>query len=295
METPDQVEALRQVHDICDDIAGKVFEHQQVWYREYMGYRIPEGQLDKQEILGYIKGRIQDAEAIIADTDWDDSYQPPLAATVVASILNALDKRTHRLVNLKTDFGPAIYRAILDEEPPRFGIEIPDSNLRAVISDNLNKARGAPITRADMATLTRIGAGGKNINDLTGLEYATNLTRLNLDINQISDIAALSTLTKLTRLDLSFNGISDIAALSGLTNLTSLYLYDNQISDLAPLSRLTNLTMLSLEENQISDLAALSGLTNLEVLWLDDNPLSATSINTHIPALEARRGVSVIF
>lgn len=121
MDTLDQVEALRQVHDICNEVADKVFEHQQVWYREYMGYRIPEGQMDKQEILGYIKGRIQEAEAIIADTDWDGSYHPPLTATVVVSILNALDKKTHRLVNMPKYSGTtfrAIYRAILDDKPP---------------------------------------------------------------------------------------------------------------------------------------------------------------------------------
>ena len=117
MDRPDQVEALRQVHDICNEVADKVFEHQQVWYREYHGYRIPEGQMDMQEIRIHIGARLKDAEAIIADTDWDDSYQPPLSATVVASILNALDKRTHRLVNFRSGLGPEIYRAILDEEP----------------------------------------------------------------------------------------------------------------------------------------------------------------------------------
>ena len=122
-------------------------------------------------------------------------------------------------------------------------VEIPDANLRAVISDSLGKASGETITRADKATLTRINAGWDNITDLTGLEYATNLTRLSLSRNQISDIAVLSGLTKLTHLWLDVDRISDIAVLSGLTKLTELYLRDNQISDsdIAVLSRLTNL------------------------------------------------------
>ena len=149
-------------------------------------------------------------------------------------------------------------------------VEIPDGNLRAVISDSLGKARGAPINRADMATLRRIDAGGypsNNISDLTGLEYATNLTELSLIANQISDISPLSGLTNLTYLDLEGNQISDIAALAGLTNLTHLSLGDNEISDISPLS----------------------GLTNLTSLDLSYNPLSATSINTYIPALQSRR------
>ena len=52
---------------------------------------------------------------------------------------------------------------------------IPDANLRAVITDSLGKARNASITRAEMATLTRIDAYNKGIRNLTGLEHATNL------------------------------------------------------------------------------------------------------------------------
>ena len=41
---------------------------------------------------------------------------------------------------------------------------------------SLSKASGAPITQAEMATLTRLDAPNKNIRDLTGLEFAINLT-----------------------------------------------------------------------------------------------------------------------
>ena len=118
--------------------------------------------------------------------------------------------------------------------PPGSGgsetVVISDANLRAVISDSLGKARGAPITRADMATLRRIEARNANINDLKGLEFATELTELSLSNNQISDIAALSSLTNLEELDLYNNQISDIISLSGLTNLKWLDLYNNPLS-----------------------------------------------------------------
>ena len=80
-----------------------------------------------------------------------------------------------------------------------------------------------------------------------------------------------------------------------MTNLTGLWLGDNAVSDLTPLAGLTNLTELRLENNNISDLAPLVenpglGLGN----WLDvrGNPLSDESINTHIPALQARGVIS---
>ena len=72
-------------------------------------------------------------------------------------------------------------------------VSIPDANLRAVIADILGKASGAPITRAEMASLTRLDAPDKNISDLTGLEFATGLTGLNLRYeNLISDVSALA-------------------------------------------------------------------------------------------------------
>ena len=187
-------------------------------------------------------------------------------------------------------------------------VVISDANLRAVISDSLGKARDTPITRADMATLRRLEARNANINNLTGLEFATELTLLDLggesvadtiiNSNAITDLAPLQALTRLDTLDLDRNAITDIAALSGLTNLewlslggntisdsdisvlsglinlTVLYLYTNQISDITALSRLTNLRSLGLDTNQISDIAALSGLINLTVLSLSVNQIS---------------------
>ncbi len=151
------------------------------------------------------------------------------------------------------------------EETP---ITIPDANLRVAIETALGKARGAPITRAEMASLTRLEASSSDISDLTGLEFATGLIPLNLSYNIISDITPLSGLIKLTSLDLSYNIISDITPLAGLTNLTSLDLSYNIISDITSLSGLTNLTSLRLHDNFFSDISPLSGLTRLISLSL---------------------------
>ena len=226
-------------------------------------------------------------------------------------------------------------------------VAIPDARLRAVIEDSLGKASDAPITQAEMASLTHLTAPNKNIRDLTGLEFAVNLTELDLgaevvggewvnsneisnlsplsnlthlqllilDNNSISDVAPLSNLTSLEVLSLDSNSISDVTPLSNLTSLEALHLDSNSISDVTPLSNLTNLRWLYLSDNSISDVAPLSNLTSLERLFLDNNsisdlaplvantglgngddvdvsnnPLSATSINTHIPALLSRGG-----
>ena len=104
--------------------------------------------------------------------------------------------------------------------------------------------------------------------DLTALEI--------LELNGVNgdglDLSALSRLPRLRFLRLSRNGISD-SALSELMNLHSL-------------------TLLNLASNRISDVAPLLSLENLRRLVLMENPLSMASVDTHIPALQAR-GVDV--
>ena len=153
-------------------------------------------------------------------------------------------------------------------------VNIPDPNLRAAIEKALGKASGTTITRADMLTLTKLDARYRSIQDLTGLEFATNLERLYLSYNQVSDVSALASLTELGWLWLNRNQISDVSALASLTNLTRLDIERNRISDVSTLGGLTNLTVLYLSDNRISDVSALRGLTNLKRLYLSDNQIS---------------------
>ena len=166
-------------------------------------------------------------------------------------------------------------------------VTIPDANLRAVIEDSLGKASGAPITRAEMATLTRLDARNSGVRDLTGLDQATNLTWLHLgdvlrsgvgwvNTNRISDFTPLSGLTGLRRLYLSGNSMTDLSALTGLSNLTRLRLDRNSVSDVSALFSLSNLRYLSLDDNQLSGSipVELVRLSNLQWLLLNENRLS---------------------
>ncbi len=189
---------------------------------------------------------------------------------------------------------------VIVEEPDTPQVNIPDANLRAAIERALRKASGAPITVAEMETLTWLEADSDaGISDLTGLEFAANLGGLLLDYNPITDISLLSGLTNLWRLSLSDTNIpdlsplsgltnlellnliatntSDVSPLSGLTNLRSLVLSHNKIADISPLAGLTNLTELNFWENQIEDISPLSGLTNLTRLGLAHNKVSDLS------------------
>ena len=115
-----------------------------------------------------------------------------------------------------------------------FAVEIPDPNLRTIIESNLGVITGAPITADEMATLTHLNAENAAINDLTGLETATNLQYLNLIGNAITDISPLTGLTNLKVLRLEGNAISDLSPLVanvGLGNGDKVVVNDNPLSE----------------------------------------------------------------
>ena len=155
---------------------------------------------------------------------------------------------------------------------------IPDANLRAAVEAALGKASGAPITEAEMSTLTELHAPGANISDLSGLEFAANLAYLDLRYNyEIGDISSLSGLTNLETFYLGCNRFTDLSPLAGLTNLTDLNIGGNGFTDISYLSSMTNLTRLHVGNNDITDISPLSGLVNLTELGLGGNELTDIS------------------
>ena len=167
-------------------------------------------------------------------------------------------------------------------------VNIPDGNLRAMIETALGKKKDEIITKAEMKTLAHLTAD-KDINDLEGLQFATNLTYLHLaahywdreqtewiNLNEISDLSPLAGLTKLTYINIPTNGnITDLSPLRGLSKLTELHLWNNNITDLSPLSGLSNLRVLDVGSNdRLSDLSPLSNLTDLENLQLYYNSIT---------------------
>jgi internalin A len=175
-------------------------------------------------------------------------------------------------------------------------VTFPDANLEAAIRETLNKPTG-DIHSSELAGLKHLYADTKGIVNLTGLEYCINITDLELQNNQISDLTPLTGLVSLQDLNLDYNQISNLTPLAGLVNIQRLYLDFNQITNLSPLAGMTKIAKIMLDNNQISDIKPLVdnwGLAFGDVVYLENNPLSQISINTYIPALQAR-GVQVIW
>ena len=149
------------------------------------------------------------------------------------------------------------------EQKPGAVVDIPDPNLRAAIAEALRKSPNAPITVGEIARLERLDVPHRGIQDLTGLQFATNLRRLYLRGNQVPDLSPLAGLIQLYELTLTFNPVSDISPLRGLINLTRLEIDDNQVSDISPLRNLANLVYLEVDHTLVSDISPVRGLINL--------------------------------
>ena len=164
-------------------------------------------------------------------------------------------------------------------------VNIPDANLRAAIAETLDKQPNVPLTRADMARLGRLIAHNRDISDLTGLEFATNLSEIRANNNLIADVSPLAGLSRLHVIEFRENVIRDLSPLSGLIDLRVLSVNDNLISDLSPVADLRRLVVLEIGDNAISDFSAIAGLTKLEYIRFSNNLFADLSDFEALPSL----------
>jgi hypothetical protein len=76
-------------------------------------------------------------------------------------------------------------------------VEMPDPNLKQAVRETLALSNEIPLTQPEMLRLKTLDARDRQIADLTGLEYATNLIRITLPDNEISDLTPLARLMRL--------------------------------------------------------------------------------------------------
>ena len=178
------------------------------------------------------------------------------------------------------DFPQLVDKTPVVPEPDRLPgtfVHIPDLNLRAAIAEALGKSPNAPITVQEMERLGRLEARDKGIQDLTGLQFGTNLSFLRFDGNEISDLSPLASLINLRELWLHDNPLHDISTVRGLTNLTRLEFDESTVSDISVVRNLTNLTYLEFDHTLVSDISAVRNLTNLTHLEFHDTLVSDLS------------------
>ena len=193
------------------------------------------------------------------------------------------------LANVAEDEATNPNTASLQETVTVAPLWIPDPNLRVAVRQSLGLADGEDFSRQTMLDLALLDADGLQINDLTGLEYATDLSAAELNENEIIDISFLKDLTQLTTLDLSGNRISNISSLENLTQLITLTLENNDIGTILPLAGLTGITMLNLRDNNITDISSLADFAGLTHLDLTNNQIRDVSPILGLKNLEVLR------
>ena len=213
---------------------------------------------------------------------------------------------------IREELGTAITRQSLQKLTH---LEIPNRRIRSL--QGLQHAYH--LRYLDLGSEFIDGIGNVNTNrvsDLSPLVGLPYFTYLRLDRNGISNLSTLARLRPLKYLSLNDNAIQNIAPLAALTGLIELSLDNNAIRNIAPIAGLRRLKYLSLNNNAIQNLFALVGLTELKTLHIFNNaisdlsplldlsligtqwdrtgldirwnPLSYASINTYIPALQAK-------
>ena len=207
------------------------------------------------------------------------------------------------LINIKIFFEeePVIVEGVNINED-----NFPDENFRKwLLSQSYGK--DAVITDAEMTSITKINARSCKIQDLTGIEFFTELTELDVcntvdtpeeNWNKITSID-LSSNTKLRKLWCGYNQITSLDLsdcpdlrnldcgnnllteldVSGNTYLSLLYCMDNQLTELNVVNN-PYLAVLACNGNQLTELDIPENLP-LEQLFCENNNLTTIDVTNH--------------
>ncbi|PGN07095.1 internalin [Bacillus cereus] len=179
-----------------------------------------------------------------------------------------------------------------EEQQDENGNVILDKQLQRHINKyNLNRENlDTPITKKDLLkvkSLIVVEAKNKGIQDVSGLEYMTNLENLTLEEVKLKNIKIISGLRQLKSLSITYGELEDIGPLAELEHIEFLTLRNNKISDLSPLSQMKKIKMLDLNSNYIKDIKPLFTVKSLRTLTVANNQIS----NDNLAGIEQLKNV----
>ena len=120
------------------------------------------------------------------------------------------------------------------EEPKKAVSAFPDKALeeavrREVFEKRYNKQ---PITKDDVANISRVVGTGLKIKNLEGLQHCRALMLIDLRDNEIADLKPIAQLKRLQSVTLAGNKIKDIKPLADLVAMQLLDLSRNEVLSL---------------------------------------------------------------
>ena len=125
------------------------------------------------------------------------------------------------------------------------------------------------VNKQAIEAVKSLNISNKELTDISGIEYFTNLTSLSCGNNRLTALP-VGNLTKLTELSCSYNQLDELPV-GDLTELTALNCDNNQLTVL-PVEKLTKLTNLHCSDNQLNALPV-GDLIELTVLNCYNNQL----------------------
>lgn len=161
-------------------------------------------------------------------------------------------------------------------------VYIPDDNFKkALLYNNVNIDKNydgeIQVSEAEALTLV-LEIKNKNIHDLTGIEFFTNLWGIDCSYNQLESLN-LSKNTNLGLLNCNYNQLKTLDVSKNI-NLTSLFCYDNQLSTLN-ISNNTKLTILQCFANQLKSLDTSNNIALIHLMCSFNQLYSLDVSNNH--------------
>lgn len=152
-------------------------------------------------------------------------------------------------------------------------VVFPDSNLSQFMLNQFPEAD--QITTKQLVTIKELDIHSKNIWNLEGIRYCSNLENLDLGNNHFYSINDLKYLNALTILDISDNqNISSYTPLFYLTTIQELDISHNQVNNLAFLVKSDSLRRLSAGSCQLKNIIDIQNKPLLEYINLIDNNIT---------------------
>ncbi|MBY7125365.1 leucine-rich repeat domain-containing protein [Bacillus sp. 16GRE42] len=161
----------------------------------------------------------------------------------------------------KIRFNGMVVQNIVEKQKESENLILDKTLQQHINKENLGRENlNTPITKEDLLQIKKLEIlkeKEKEIKDITGLEYMTNLENLTLEGVGLKNIEFISNLKQLNDVNVSYNQIEDVTPLSSLKNLQWLNLTDNRIKDVTVLGSMLDLLSLKLAENEIRDVRPL--------------------------------------
>lgn len=146
-----------------------------------------------------------------------------------------------------------------------------DENFEAYIREQLDMPEGS-ITFFDLEKIRTIDLTDKNIDDITGIAYMSQLEKL-IILNPVLGIDGLTHLKNLKHVVIQENYLNSFEFIKENSKIKYLDLKNNNIEKLEGIDEFSEIEYLDLSYNKVKNLSLLNTMSSLNTLYIEGNPI----------------------